>query len=189
MCPRQRYALLALTRGINPAVFLPALVLHTAATAINLCFFREFRVLTPLAPLLVPTPLPVPSRPGRRAACLDAAGPAAGSHASVGPVSSRLTSRTSCFNILSSPLRALRVKTRALCLFFYLAACDVATLTRLFSEPPASPSRCRSTKALTPNLLARTIETVEGGGLVILLLKTVTSLKQLYAMSMDVHSR
>ena len=47
----------------------------------------------------------------------------------------------------------------------------------------------RSPQALTPNLLARTIETIEGGGLVILLLKTVTSLKQLYAMSMDVHSR
>lgn len=30
---------------------------------------------------------------------------------------------------------------------------------------------------------------MEGGGLVILLLKTVTTLKQLYAMSMDVHSR
>lgn len=44
-------------------------------------------------------------------------------------------------------------------------------------------------EALTPNLLARTIETVEGGGLVILLLKTVKSLKQLYTMSMDVHSR
>ena len=39
-------------------------------------------------------------------------------------------------------------------------------------------------KALTPNLLARTIETVEGGGLVILLLKTMQSLKQLYTMSM-----
>lgn len=44
-------------------------------------------------------------------------------------------------------------------------------------------------EALTPNLLARTIETVEGGGLVILLLKTMTSLKQLYTMTMDVHSR
>ncbi|KAI0299677.1 helicase-domain-containing protein [Multifurca ochricompacta] len=44
-------------------------------------------------------------------------------------------------------------------------------------------------EAITPNLLARTIETVEGGGLVILLLKTMTSLKQLYAMSMDVHAR
>lgn len=44
-------------------------------------------------------------------------------------------------------------------------------------------------EALTPNLLARTIETVEGGGIVILLLKTVKSLKQLYALSMDVHSR
>ena len=33
-------------------------------------------------------------------------------------------------------------------------------------------------EALTPNLLARTIETVEGGGVVVLLLKTMTSLKQ-----------
>ena len=44
-------------------------------------------------------------------------------------------------------------------------------------------------EALTPNLLARTIETVEGGGIVIILLKTVKSLKQLYSLTMDVHSR
>lgn len=44
-------------------------------------------------------------------------------------------------------------------------------------------------EALTPNLLARTIETVEGGGLVILLLKTVQSLKQLYTMNMDINKR
>lgn len=59
-------------------------------------------------------------------------------------------------------------------------------------------------EAITPNLLARTIETVEGGGIVVLLLKTMSSLKQLYTMSMvsdtayhpavgvdeqDVHSR
>ncbi|KAJ1856334.1 N-acetyltransferase 10 [Coemansia sp. RSA 720] len=44
-------------------------------------------------------------------------------------------------------------------------------------------------EALTPNILARTIETVEGGGIVVLLLKTMKSLKQLYAMTMDVHSR
>jgi len=44
-------------------------------------------------------------------------------------------------------------------------------------------------EALTPNLMARTIETVEGGGLVVFLMRTVKSLKQLYAMSMDVHSR
>ncbi|VDM39591.1 unnamed protein product, partial [Toxocara canis] len=44
-------------------------------------------------------------------------------------------------------------------------------------------------EAITPNLLARTIETVEGGGIVAILLKTVSSLKQLYAMTMDVHSR
>ena len=39
-------------------------------------------------------------------------------------------------------------------------------------------------EAITPNLLARAIETVEGGGLVILLLKTMTSLRQLYTMTM-----
>lgn len=44
-------------------------------------------------------------------------------------------------------------------------------------------------EALTPNLLARTIETVEGGGLVVILLRSLTSLKQLYTMSMDVHQR
>ncbi|KAJ1823203.1 N-acetyltransferase 10 [Coemansia sp. RSA 2599] len=44
-------------------------------------------------------------------------------------------------------------------------------------------------EALTPNILARTIETVEGGGLVVLLLKSMRSLKQLYTMTMDVHSR
>ena len=44
-------------------------------------------------------------------------------------------------------------------------------------------------EAITPNVLAQTIETVEGGGVVVLLLKTMKSLKQLYTMSMDVHSR
>lgn len=44
-------------------------------------------------------------------------------------------------------------------------------------------------EAITPNVLARTIETVEGGGIIIILLKTVKSLKQLYTLSMDVHNR
>jgi N-acetyltransferase 10 len=44
-------------------------------------------------------------------------------------------------------------------------------------------------EALTPNLMARTIETVQGGGLVIFLMRTVKSLKQLYTMTMDVHAR
>mgnify|MGYP003878243723 CR=1 FL=1 len=61
-------------------------------------------------------------------------------------------------------------------------------------------------EGLTPNILCRTIETVEGGwyyysiwsnnpfnwcegGIIVLLLKTMTSLKQLYTMTMDVHSR
>jgi len=44
-------------------------------------------------------------------------------------------------------------------------------------------------EALTPNIMARTIETVQGGGLVIFLMRSVKSLKQLYAMTMDVHAR
>ena len=44
-------------------------------------------------------------------------------------------------------------------------------------------------EALTPNLLARTIETVEGGGVIIILLRSMTSLRQLYTMTMDVHAR
>jgi len=44
-------------------------------------------------------------------------------------------------------------------------------------------------EALTPNLLARTVETVEGGGAIILLINSVSSLKQLYTITMDVHSR
>ena len=39
-------------------------------------------------------------------------------------------------------------------------------------------------EALTPNILCRTIETVEGGGIIVLLLKSMTSLKQLYTMTM-----
>ncbi|KAK9918544.1 hypothetical protein WJX75_004887 [Coccomyxa subellipsoidea] len=44
-------------------------------------------------------------------------------------------------------------------------------------------------EALTPNLLARTIETVEGGGIIVLLLSSLTSLTQLYSLTMDVHHR
>ena len=44
-------------------------------------------------------------------------------------------------------------------------------------------------EAVTPNVLARTIETVEGGGIVVLLLRSMESLTQLYTMSMDVHAR
>ncbi len=43
--------------------------------------------------------------------------------------------------------------------------------------------------ALTPNLLARTVETVEGGGCVVVLLKKLDSLRQLYTMTMDAHAR
>ena len=44
-------------------------------------------------------------------------------------------------------------------------------------------------EAITPNLLARTVETIEGGGIIAVLLNTVDSLKQLYTMAMDVHQR
>ncbi len=50
-------------------------------------------------------------------------------------------------------------------------------------------ARAQDFEALTPNLLARTIETVEGGGIVVLLVSSLDSLTKLYTMSMDVHAR
>uniref|UniRef100_T1IXW1 RNA cytidine acetyltransferase n=1 Tax=Strigamia maritima TaxID=126957 RepID=T1IXW1_STRMM len=44
-------------------------------------------------------------------------------------------------------------------------------------------------EAITPNLLARTIETVEGGGIIVILLSNIKSKKQFCTMAMDVHSR
>ncbi|VVB06095.1 unnamed protein product [Arabis nemorensis] len=44
-------------------------------------------------------------------------------------------------------------------------------------------------EALTPNLLARTIETVEGGGMIVLILRSLASLTSLCTMVMDVHDR
>lgn len=44
-------------------------------------------------------------------------------------------------------------------------------------------------EAITPNTLARTIETVQGGGLVIIMFRAMRSLRQLYTIAMDVHAR
>ena len=44
-------------------------------------------------------------------------------------------------------------------------------------------------EAITPNLLCRAIETVQGGGIVVFLFNNMTSLKQLYTISMDAHDR
>lgn len=44
-------------------------------------------------------------------------------------------------------------------------------------------------ESLTPNIVCRTVETISGGGIVFILLKSMTSLKQLYSMSMDVHNK
>ena len=44
-------------------------------------------------------------------------------------------------------------------------------------------------EAMTPNVLARTIETVAGGGVVVVMLRAMRSLRQLYTIAMDVHSR
>jgi N-acetyltransferase 10 len=44
-------------------------------------------------------------------------------------------------------------------------------------------------EAITPNILARTIETVSGGGMIIVMLRAMRSLKQLYTIVMDVHAR
>jgi N-acetyltransferase 10 len=58
------------------------------------------------------------------------------------------------------------------------------TCTHTHSRPPL-----QDFEALTPNLLARTIETVEGGGIIVLLLSNLNSLTQLYNLTMDVHGR
>jgi N-acetyltransferase 10 len=42
-------------------------------------------------------------------------------------------------------------------------------------------------EALTPSILCRTVETVQGGGIVCILLQTMNSLRQLYTVTMDIH--
>lgn len=44
-------------------------------------------------------------------------------------------------------------------------------------------------EAMSPNTLARTMETVKGGGLIVIMFRAMRSLKQLYTIAMDVHSR
>jgi N-acetyltransferase 10 len=44
-------------------------------------------------------------------------------------------------------------------------------------------------QSLTPNILAKTIETVCGGGIIVIMLKTMNSLKQLYQLTMDAHKK
>lgn len=44
-------------------------------------------------------------------------------------------------------------------------------------------------EAMTANTLARTVETIKGGGLVLVLLQSIQCLRQLYTMTMDVHAR
>lgn len=70
------------------------------------------------------------------------------------------------------------------------AACTYARATPSQHRDASNPSKHpQDFEALTPNLLARTIETVEGGGLVIMLLSQLSSLTQLYTLAMDVHGR
>ncbi|CCW65696.1 unnamed protein product [Phytomonas sp. EM1] len=44
-------------------------------------------------------------------------------------------------------------------------------------------------EAITPNTLARTVETVKGGGVVVIMFRAMQSLRQLYTIVMDVHAR
>ncbi len=71
----------------------------------------------------------------------------------------------------------------------YLSSCMHSTLHYVGYCPAQQTFPMQDFEALTPNLLARTIETVEGGGIVILLLSTLTSLTQLFSLTMDVHAR
>jgi tRNA(Met) C34 N-acetyltransferase TmcA len=70
--------------------------------------------------------------------------------------------------------------------------CNLAHYHFRIHTPPRSPSavvRLQDFEALTPNLLARTMETVEGGGIVVMLLSNLSSLRDLYTLTMDMHSR
>ncbi len=69
--------------------------------------------------------------------------------------------------------------------------CCLALSTRALGSrpPPVPPFSSQDFEAITPNLLARSIETVEGGGLVVLLLSNLNSLTQLFNMTMDSHAR
>ncbi|GET87681.1 hypothetical protein, conserved [Leishmania tarentolae] len=44
-------------------------------------------------------------------------------------------------------------------------------------------------EAINPNTLARTMETVKGGGLIVITFRAMRSLRQLYTIAMDVHAR
>jgi N-acetyltransferase 10 len=44
-------------------------------------------------------------------------------------------------------------------------------------------------EGVTPNVMCRTMETVEGGGIIVMLFHTMTSLRQFYTISMDCHKR
>ena len=63
---------------------------------------------------------------------------------------------------------ARRARTSKFCSVFSVSWCG---WQRLSSIPPALVCSKQDFEALTPNLLCRTIETVEGGGLVVLLLR------------------
>lgn len=65
----------------------------------------------------------------------------------------------------------------------------VLQVIKILSEETQKNMLFQDFEAMTPNLLARTIETIEGGGMVILLMQSVRSLRQLYTISMDVHNR
>ena len=78
------------------------------------------------------------------------------------------------------------ILTPLIAVFTPLIASRPHTLT---PSHPLSCSLRQDFEALTPNLLARTVETVEGAGLVVVLLRGMTSLRQLYTLSMDVHAR
>ncbi len=82
---------------------------------------------------------------------------------------------------------------RALSIFLSFVQCSLTLPVVFFSYYKESHKILGQTfgmcvlqdfEAITPNLLARTVETVEGGGLVVIMLKTMKSLRQLYSMTM-----
>lgn len=70
-----------------------------------------------------------------------------------------------------------------------LPSCKSKTSLLIRTVGPTHPAALQDFEGITPNLLARTIETVEGGGIIVMLLSTLTSLKQLFTLTMDAHAR
>ena len=108
----------------------------------------------------------------------------------------RMTIRSPCsshrptFGTATMRTRTRSSATHTACVFSRYSPCTFSSpLSASAALVMPTESASQDFEGLTPNLLARTIETVEGGGAVVLLLSTLRSLTQLFSLTMDAHAR